>query len=29
MREVMKIFTYKLDEDEGRQDEGGDEGLYL
>jgi hypothetical protein len=25
----MKIFTYKLDEDEGRQDEGGDEGLYL
>jgi hypothetical protein len=29
MREVRRIFTYKYDENEDPQDEGGEEDLYL
>ncbi len=29
MREVWRIFTYKYDENEDPQDEGGKEDLYL
>jgi hypothetical protein len=29
MREVRRIFTYNCDEDEGPQNEGGEEDIYL